>query len=144
MTLPVPGWYHRWTVTAPEDGVYTVHWSEAAAADLPPERLYRTLSVNGMTEFDIELGTASAAPGSLTFSAAAGDSIDVGVELRSGFGSAMFATQLGLTNPSGDVIDLRSAVHTSGANEGTEQCFQCFTRYFTSRDHADACDTTIE
>jgi hypothetical protein len=143
-TLPVPGWYHRWTVTAPEDGEYTVHWSEAAAFSVPEERLYRTLSVNGITAHEVGLGTPEAEASFASFSASAGDTIDVGVDLRSGFGFAYFATQLGLAAPSGDAIDLYSAVHTSGANAGSERSFGCLTRYFTSSDHADACDTTTE
>ncbi|HCH64246.1 MAG TPA: hypothetical protein DFR83_15690, partial [Deltaproteobacteria bacterium] len=139
--LPIPGWYHRWSITAAEDGDYTVHWSDADATSAPEGRLYRTAAVNGAYTHEIELNSTDADLPTSTISVRSGDTIDLGVELRAGFGYAMFASQFGLTAPSGTTVDLSTATRTTGANAGTTQLYECFMQYFTSHDHEAACDT---
>ena len=135
-TKSIPGWNHAWTVSAPESGEYTLHWDidKSVGAGI----FEKAIRVDDAAVFTEDL-TAESDP-LHAFEVSAGAEIAVQLNQIAGYGFAWLAAQFKLVGPSGEPVDLSAGVHTSGVSAATEGLYTCFTTYFTSHDHEDACE----
>ena len=135
-TPSVPGWHHGWTVAAAETGIFTAHWDVDRSVGAGIFQI--TVEVDG--EPVVTRDATAESPFSFDFWAMEGSDIAVRLTQVAGYGFAWMDAQFRLDDPSGTLIDLSDATHTSGVSDATEGMYGCFTTYFTRHDHDEACD----